>query len=433
MSFGGPAGQIALMYKELVEKRRWIGEERFLHALNYCMLLPGPEAQQLAVYIGWLMHKTPGGVAAGTLFILPGLSCVLVLSMLYAAFGDLSFVQALLFGLKAAVLAVVLEALLRIGKRALRNLPMLLVAAGAFLGIFLFDVSFPYLIVAAAALGVFAHRFRPNWFVPPQKSHVAGPDTTIIGRMEMVGALAHTRPSLAKAARVVGLSCVLWALPLGVIVIAFGRDSIFAKQGMFFSQTAVVTFGGAYAVLAYIAQQAVVTFDWLSADEMLDGLSLAETTPGPLILVLQFVAFLGAYHTPGGLSPMVAGTLGSFVTVWVTFMPCFLWIFLGAPYIEALRGHRAVNAALSTITAAVVGVILNLSIWLGVHVLFRHVSVLRFGPLHVLQPDVQTIDGAAVFIWVGAMLAMFKFKLTMPKTLVVSTVVGSVWKLFAPA
>ncbi len=429
LSFGGPAGQVALMHKELVEERRWIDEERFLHALNYCMLLPGPEAQQLATYIGWLMHKTRGGLVAGVLFVLPGFVSILVLSILYAGFQQLPAVAALFFGLKAAVLAVVIEALLRIGKRALKSRLLVLLAAAAFLAIFVFEVPFPAVVLGAGLFGFLGSRVWPGAFPAPAGVATPGDHATLIDRMASAGELEHTRPSRARTARVLLVCGVLWAAPLVALALLTGTKSVFFQEGVFFSKTAVVTFGGAYAVLAYIAQRAVETYGWLRPGEMLDGLGLAETTPGPLIMVVQFVGFLGAFRNPGNLSPMLAGVFGSVITVWVTFVPCFLWIFVGAPYIEALRGNRALHSALSAITAAVVGVILNLSVWFGLHVIFRQVVERRLGPIRLHVPDLASLDLAALVLATLALLAIFRLKLGLPKTLAASALLGAVWKL----
>ena len=431
LSFGGPAGQVALMHKELVERRRWIDEERFLHALNYCMLLPGPEAQQLAIYVGWLMHKTRGGIAAGVLFVLPGALAVLALSLLYAQFGGVPAVAAAFFGLKAAVLAVVVEALLRVGKRALKTRLMVLVAAAAFVALFVFHVAFPLVILAAALFGLLGSRLAPLAFPGPRKVEASELHATVVDRMAAAGELEHTRPSAARALRVLGCCGALWAAPLLALELGLGPGSVFVQQGRFFSQAAVVTFGGAYAVLAYVAQRAVSDFGWLMPGEMLDGLGLAETTPGPLILVLQFVGFMGAFRHPGALPALLAGTLGALVTLWVTFVPCFLWILLGAPYIEALRGNRGLHAALSAITAAVVGVISNLSLWFGLHVLFRETADRQLGILHALVPRLGSIDVPAAALTALALLAMFRFKLGLPKTLAASAALGVAWKLLS--
>jgi chromate transporter len=429
LSFGGPAGQVALMHRELVEQRKWIDEQRFLHALNYCMLLPGPEAQQLATYIGWLMHRTRGGLAAGLLFVLPGFVAILALSLLYAGYGQLPAVAALFYGLKAAVLAIVVEAVLRIGRRALKSRLLVAVAAAAFLAIFLFALPFPLLVFGAGLFGMIAARLWPEALPRAAISQASDDHETLIDRLAASGELAHTRPSTARALRVVVVCSLLWFGPVLALSRVLGDDSVFVHEAKFFSQAAVVTFGGAYAVLAYIAQQAVETFHWLKPGEMLDGLGLAETTPGPLIMVVQFVGFMGAFRNPAGLSPLWAGVLGSITTVWVTFVPCFLWIFLGAPYIEALRGNRALHAALSAITAAVVGVILNLSIWFGLHVIFRQLSERRVGPLHLLVPALGSVDVGAATLAALAMLAMFRFKLGLPKTLAACALLGGAYKL----
>ena len=429
LSFGGPAGQVALMHTELVERRKWIDEERFLHALNYCMLLPGPEAQQLAIYIGWLMHRTRGGLTSGLLFVLPGFLSILGLSMLYAGFRELPAVAAIFFGLKAAVLAVVVEAVLRIGKRALKTRLMVMVAVLAFVAIFFFDVPFPLVVLSAAAFGLVGRALVPWAFPEPAKLLSGTQHTTVIDRMAAAGELAHTRPSAARAVLIFVVCALLWAAPMAGLQLLFGEQSVFVKEGLFFSEAAMVTFGGAYAVLAYIAQRAVETYGWLLPGEMVDGLGLAETTPGPLIMVVQFVGFLGAFRQPGALSPMLAGVLGSLVTVWVTFVPCFLWIFLGAPYIEALRGNRALHAALSAITAAVVGVILNLSLWFGLHVIFRHVTERHVGVLRLLVPSWESVDVAAALLSALALLAVLRFKLGLPRTLAASALLGALWKL----
>jgi chromate transporter len=414
------------MHQELVERRRWVDEERFLHALNYCMLLPGPEATQLATYIGWLMHKTRGGLVAGILFVLPGFVAILALSLLYAGFGQLPAVVVLFFGLKAAVLAIVIEAVLRIGKRALKSRLAVAVAAAAFVAIFFLSAPFPLIVLGAGLLGLVAQRLWPGVFGAAAKQVESDAHGSVIQRMAHAGELAHTRPSRARAWRVALLGGGLWVLPLVVLRAVLGSSSVFVHEGVFFSKAAVVTFGGAYAVLAYIAQQAVSVYGWLRPGEMLDGLGLAETTPGPLIMVVQFVGFMGAFRAPGGLPPLLAGVLGSVVTVWVTFVPCFLWIFLGAPYIEALRGNRWLQASLSAITAAVVGVILNLSIWFGLHVVFHEVTERNFGPLRVYVPALHSLDLAALGLAALSILALFRFKLGVPKTLAASAVAGAV-------
>ena len=429
LSFGGPAAQVALMHQELVERRKWISESRFLHALNYCMLLPGPEAQQLATYIGWLMHRTAGGLVAGVLFVLPGFVTILGLSLLYAGLHDVPAVAAIFFGLKAAVLAVVVEAVLRVGTRALKTRLMIAIAALAFVAIFLFAVPFPLIVLGAGALGFVGSRLAPAAFPPPPAVKVGDAHDTVIDAMMERGELAHTQPSRGRGARVLLVCAALWTLPLAAIAMGVGTQSVFFEEGVFFSKAAVVTFGGAYAVLAFIAQRAVETYGWLQPGEMLDGLGMAETTPGPLIMVVQFVGFMGAFRHPGSLPPMLAGVLGSIVTVWVTFVPCFLWIFLGAPYIEALRGSRSLATALSAITAAVVGVILNLSIWFAVHTVFAVVHEQNLGPARLFVPAWNTVNVPSLVLTLLAMLAMFRFKLGLAKTLAGSAALGLLWKV----
>jgi chromate transporter len=424
LSFGGPAGQIALMHRVLVEEKRWIGETRFLHALNYCMLLPGPEAQQLAIYVGWLLHRTPGGIAAGTLFVLPGFATVLALSILYAAFRDLHAVDALFYGLKPAVLAVVVEAVLRIGRRALRGPVHVAIAAAAFTAIFLFAVPFPAIVVVAAALGGLGARALPEVF----RTGAAGAAQESPAA-DAVLDLAHARPSLGRALGVVLVWGTLWLGPIALLAAVLGGDSIFVAIATFFSKAAVVTFGGAYSVLAYIAQEAVHAKGWLTPGEMLDGLGLAETTPGPLILVTNFIAFLAAYRHASGLDPLVAGGLAAALTSWVTFVPCFLWIFLGAPYIEALRGNRWLDGSLSAITAAVVGVVLNLAVWFALHTVFHTVTTLRAGWLQLLVPSPASLDPASLAIAAAALLAMLRFEVGMLPTLAASAAAGALWRL----
>jgi chromate transporter len=427
-SFGGPAGQIAVMHRVLVEQKRWISETRFLHALNYCMLLPGPEATQLAIYVGWLLHRVPGGVTAGVLFVLPGVVALLALSLAYAAFGQVAAVQALFFGLKPAVLAVVVEAVLRIGRRALKNEVMWGLAAAAFVAIFFFDVPFPLIVLGAGLTGLIGGRLRPDKFLP--KATASGHDEAkepVIDALLRAGLLEHTRPSLARSLRVLLVCLALWLGPLLLVAAAFGAKSVYVQEGVFFSKAAVVTFGGAYAVLAYAAQAAVKTYGWLRPGEMLDGLGMAETTPGPLIMVLQFVGFMGAFRSPGPLPPMLGGTLGALLTTWVTFVPCFLWIFLGAPYIEALQGRRSLTSALSAITAAVVGVILNLAVWFALHTLFGTVNEVHALGMRLQVPVWRSLDPASLAIAVLAMAAMFRFKLGMIPTLAGSAGLGLVY------
>ena len=416
LSFGGPAGQIAVMHRILVEEKNWISESRFLHALNYCMLLPGPEAQQLATYIGWLLHRTAGGIMAGGLFILPGIVAIMGLSYIYAAYGNVGFVEAVFFGLKAAVLAIVVQAVVRVGKRALRNQAMIALAAIAFVGIFFFDVPFPVIIVAAGVIGYLGARSgRPEFAA---LSHGGdGKKTGVVDSLLGEELPDHVRPSVWRALRVSSIWLLLWVVPVAALLIGLGQAHVFSQIALFFSKMALVTFGGAYAVLAYVAQQAVENYHWLKPNEMLDGLGMAETTPGPLIMVLQFVGFMAAFRDPGTLSPMLAGALGGLLATWVTFTPCFLWIFLGAPFIETLRGNRALAGALSAITAAVVGVILNLAIWFAIHTIFRQtVSVRGFG-LSFDAPVLTSVDPWALALAMGAAFAIFRLKAGMVQTL----------------
>jgi chromate transporter len=430
LSFGGPAGQIAVMHRILVEEKRWIGENRFLHALNYCMLLPGPEAQQLAVYIGWLLHKTRGGLVAGTLFVLPGLVAIMALSWLYAAFGKVGLVAALFFGLKAAVLAIVLEAVLRIGRRALRNGVMVTLATAAFVAIFVLDVPFPLIILGAALVGGLGGRAGLAAFSPGGGHGRIGARQVADAESVLGEELpAHARPPLSWSLKVAASFLLLWLTPTALLVLSLGADHVFSQIAVFFSKMAVVTFGGAYAVLAYVAQAAVGTYGWLEPGEMLDGLGMAETTPGPLIMVTQFVGFMGAFRDPGSLPPMLAGTLGGLLTTWVTFTPCFLWIFLGAPFVETLRGNRALSAALATITAAVVGVILNLAVWFALHVLFAEVRVVRLGPATLDLPVLATLDVPALLLTAFAVLAVFRLKLGMIPVLAATAGLGMLYHL----
>lgn len=423
LSFGGPAGQIALMHKELVEDRRWIGEERFLHALNYCMLLPGPEAQQLAVYIGWLLHRTAGGLVAGLLFVLPGALVMLGLSSFYMLYNDAPVVEALFFGVKAAVLAVVVEAVIRIGKRALKNRAMVAIAVAAFLAIYVLRLPFPLIVLAAGLIGWIGSRFAPGLFSGSAhgKGSADADRLGVVDRMFERGELGHTLPSRWHALRTIAIWLPVWLGPVAMITLLAGPASVWAQLGGFFSLMAVVTFGGAYAVLAYVAQAAVTSFGWLSPGEMVDGLGLAETTPGPLILVLQFVGFAAAYRHAGFASPLLAGSLGSLLTLWVTFVPCFFWIFLGAPYIEQLRQNKALAAALGAITAAVVGVIMNLALWFALHVVFGKVASVGWG---VEVPVLSSLDWRAALLSAAAMVAMFRLKLGMLPTLAGSALAG---------
>ena len=419
LSFGGPAGQIALMYRILVEEKRWLDEERFLHALNYCMLLPGPEAQQLATYIGWLLHKTKGGLVAGLLFILPGALVIFALSWVYVAFSDMLLVEAAFLGIKAAVLVVVIDAVIKIGKRAITSGYMLAIAIASFLAIFLFSIPFPYIIISAGIFGIVVGHLRlGNSHNKPSETKINDDVVTVIDRMELAGELSHTQPSFSRSVRVFTILLSLWLLPIFLIWLMFGAENIFFQQSIFFSKLAVVTFGGAYAVLAYMAQQAVEVFNWLTPNEMLDGLGLAETTPGPLILVTQFVGFIGAYRSEAALSPITLGLLGSLVTLWVTFAPCFLWIFLGAPYIERLRANTRIAAALSGITSAVVGVVLNLAIWFGMHVTFKQLNEVSWLSFSLKLPAISSIDLFSLGLTVLAGILILWFRLGTIYTLI---------------
>ncbi len=431
-SFGGPAGQIAVMHRILVEEKRWVSEERFLHALSYCMLLPGPEAQQLATYLGWLLHRTLGGLVAGVLFVLPGFVTILALSLLYTAYGNLPLVEGIFFGLKPAVLALVLEAVLRIGKRALGHGVQVAIAALAFVAIFFFAVGFPWIVLAAGLTGLVGARAYPAAFRPPQPAAPAGTVPVIDALLDR-DTPEHTRPSTARAVRIAVVCLALWWTPIAGLAWLRGRGDVFTEIAVFFSQLAVVTFGGAYAVLAYMAQQAVATYGWVSPREMLDGLGMAETTPGPLIQVVQFVGFLAAYRSPGALAPWAAGTLAALLATWVTYVPCFLWIFLGAPYIERLRESRALRGALAGIMAAVVGVVLNLAIWFSLHTLFGVVEVRRLGALVLQVPDGATLDRAAAAIAVGAAVATLRFRAGMLRLIAVCAALGVAWRLLGPA
>ena len=428
LGFGGPAGQIALMHKELVEQRRWIGEQRFLHALNYCMLLPGPEAQQLATYIGWLLHRTKGGMAAGLLFILPGALVMLALSALYALYREVPLVAAVFYGIKAAVLAIVVEAVLRIGRRALKTRELVWIAVAGFVAIAVFKIPFPLIVLGAALIGWIGGRAAPESFA--QTPH--GTETHLEDKKGAVdvmferGELKHAEPSTSHALRVLAVGVPLWIGPIAVLWFATGAASVWTQIGTFFSTMAVVTFGGAYAVLAYVAQAAVGTYGWLAPGEMMDGLGLAETTPGPLILVLQFVGFLAGFRAPGALDPLIAGGLGALLTLWVTFAPCFLWIFLGAPYIEALRSNAVLSSALAAVTAAVVGIILNLAVWFGMHVIFREIEPVLLPGLG-RGPDVPTlasIDLTAAALSVAALVAVLRFRVGMAPILIACALAG---------
>ncbi len=400
LSFGGPAGQIALMHREIVEQRQWLNEKEYLSALNFCMLLPGPEAMQLATYAGWKLHGVKGGLAAGLLFVLPGAFVVLALTMIYGAFGSVPWIAALFYGVKAAVLAVVIEALLRVARRALKTNADWLIAALGFLALYCFDLPFPLIIIAAAIYGF----MRGSGI-----------------KEEHTGDL----PGIAQLGRTVGVWASIWLIPLAALALLLGPDHVLTEIGVFFSKLAIVTFGGAYAVLSYMAQAAVEQKGWLTAPEMIDGLALAETTPGPLILVTQFVGYLAASREMGGIWGGIAGAV---VTLWMTFAPCFLWIFAGAPYIEAIGKRPRLAGALAAITAAVVGVILNLSVWFGLHVLFGKVERLD-GWFKPWIPDWAGLDWFALGLSLLAALALLRFHLGVVKTLALCAVLGLAWKM----
>ncbi|KFG89234.1 Chromate transporter [Sphingobium herbicidovorans NBRC 16415] len=428
LSFGGPAGQIAVMHRILVEEKRWIGEERFLHALNYCMLLPGPEAQQLAIYIGWLLHKTKGGLIAGALFVLPGFLAILGLSYLYVLLGHVPLIEGLFFGLKAAVLAVVVQAVVRVGSRALKNNVMRGIAAAAFVAIFFLDAPFPVIILAAGLAGYVGGRSGLPQF-KGGGGHGAGGGEVIHDRDTALGEALpeHAKPNYGWSLRISSVLLLLWLAPVLALFLTLGPDDVFYRIASFFSQMAVVTFGGAYAVLAYVAQEAVDTFGWLQPDEMLDGLGMAETTPGPLIMVTQFVGFLAAFRDAGQLSPLIAATLGAILTTWVTFVPCFLWIFAGAPFIERLRGNKALSSALTAITAAVVGVILNLALWFAIHTLFGEVRLLATPTGSLDVPVLDSINIPATLLSIAALIAVFRFKIGVLPVLGACAAIGAAY------
>ncbi len=422
ISFGGPAGQIAIMHRELVEQRRWISERRFLHALNYCMLLPGPEATQLAVYVGWLLNGAIGGVIAGVLFVLPGVVALLALSALYAGFGETALVAGLFAGLAPAVVAVVVQAVVRIGRRVLHHPLLVALAVAAFLALAVFQVPFPLVVLGAGLVGAVVHRWRPDVVSMPEESADPDDEPPLVSD----DALHAARPTGRRAALVLGIGIPLWLLPVAVAGLLAGGDSVYAQQGLFFSGTALVTFGGAYAVLSFVAQRAVEVYGWLAPGEMARGLALAETTPGPLIMVVQFVAFLGAFRDPGALDPWTAGVVASLLTTWVTFVPCFLFIFLGAPYVERLRGNAALSAAMTGITAAVVGVIANLGVYFATHTLFDESHRAAFGPLTVEVPDLSTLDPVALGVAAMAAVLLLRLRWSVLRTLAVCALVGLV-------
>ncbi|NUR10143.1 MAG: chromate efflux transporter [Nocardioidaceae bacterium] len=422
-TFGGPAGQIAVMQRELVDERRWIGQRRFLHALSYCTLLPGPEAQQLAIYVGWLLNGLRGGLVAGVLFVLPGVAALLALSALYVGYGQSTAVVALFAGLAPAVLAVVAQAVVRVGKRALGHPALVGLAVAAFLALTVFGVPFPVVVAASAGIGWALGRWAPA----TMRHATGGKDTDDAPAPLVPDDALHTeRPSRAHAAKVLAVGVLAWGIPLGLVALLTGAHSVFTQQGLFFSGAAMVTFGGAYAVLAYVAQKAVEVYGWLAPGEMVRGLALAESTPGPLIMVVQFVAFVGAYRDPGSLNPWVAAVLAALLTTWVTFVPCFVFIFLGAPYVERLRGNHALSAALTGITAAVVGVIANLAVFFAVHTLFAETIHTSWGPISLTVPVLDSIKPLAVALTGVAAVLLFTVKWSVLRTLGVCALLGLV-------
>ena len=418
-TFGGPAGQIAVMQHALVDEKRWIGQQRFLFALSYCTLLPGPEAQQLATYVGWLLNGTKGALVAGILFILPGVVALLALSGLYVAFGDTTVVEALFLGVAPAVIAIVVQAVSRVGKKGLTHPALVFLAVASFVALTVFAVPFPAVVAAAALLGYVLGRTVPGLTKPRKPAADDGPPPLISD-----DALHAERPSGRRAATVLAVGLTAWAAPVLLAALLAGWNSIYVDQGTFFSGAAVVTFGGAYAVLAYVAQQAVNVYGWLAPGEMVRGLALAETTPGPLIMVVQFVAFVGAYRAPGALDPWVAAVLAALLTTWVTFVPCFLFILLGAPYVERLRGNRALSTALTGITAAVVGVIANLAVFFALHTLFGDTERLTAGPLDLEYPVLSSVRWAAVGITALGCALIFWRHWSVLRTLGVCALVG---------
>jgi chromate transporter len=431
LSFGGPAGQIAVMHRLLVQEKKWISEDQFLHALNYCMLLPGPEAQQLATYTGWLLRGTWGGLLAGGLFILPGFVSIMIMSLIYALYGQTWIVSALFFGLKPAVIAIVIEAVHRVSHRILKNRVMVWIAILSLIGIHVFSVPFPVIILLAGVLGFMGGHYWPQIFcviknkTTPSSADPSADHLTCTPLLHQQG--AHSKRNLWRRSVIVSAICLtLWFGPLWAIRVYLGENSVYYQEGLFFSQAAMVTFGGAYAVLAYIGQAAVETHHWIEHVEMLDGLGMAETTPGPLIMVLQFVGFMGAYRQPTPFSPVIGGILGAVITVWVTFVPCFYWIFLGAPFVERLKENKRLNSAFSAITAAVVGVMTNLAIWLMLKTLFREVNIMSWHGARWLAPVPDSLDLRAVAVMTLACLLTFYWKKGLFTTLGVSTLFGIV-------
>jgi chromate transporter len=426
INFGGPAGQISLMHDEIVDRRAWVSNGRFLHALNFCMLLPGPEAQQLAIYLGWLLHRVRGGLVAGVMFVLPSVFLMFGLSWLFVAHGEVTWVEAVFAGLAPAVIAIVAAATIRIGAKTLVNGLMLAVAIASFIAIFVVHVPFPLIVLGAVAIGIIGGAVRPDLF-DVGVAHDLEEQERIAIRDDAPRA-SHTVPTRARAARTLVVGLAVWLVPIALIAAWRGGGDTLTDMGWFFSRASLITFGGAYAVLAYVNVAAVQTYGWLLPGQMVVGLGLAESTPGPLIMVLEFVGFVGAYQNPGGLDPLVAGTLGAFVAVWATFAPCFLWIFLGAPYVESLRGDRRLAAALQTVTAAVVGVIANLAVTFAIATLFERVGTARvLGRFDVPAPVWSSIDPFAATIATVAFVGLWKLRWKALPVIVASAFAGLVW------
>ena len=409
ISFGGPTGQIAIMHQELVERRKWISDNRFLHALNYCMLLPGPEAKQLAIYVGWLLNKSAGGVVAGSLFVIPSVFILFGLSFIYAAYGKISWIVAIFSGLKPAVMAIVATAVIKIASKALKNEIMIALGAAAFIAIFFFKVPFPVIILTAGLIGLLGGIYLPDKFLVITEKGGDGEDTYVQYCEEEVP--CHIEPSTKRSLSLILVFLALWIIPMGGLI-AFISNEVFVTEGLFFTKAAFLTFGGAYAVLAYIAQAGVEQFAWLTGSQMIDGLGLAETTPGPLIMVVQFVGFMAGWNYPGSIDPLLAGLIGSLVATYFTFLPSFFFILLGGPYIEKIRGNKKLSATLSAITASVVGVVLNLAVWFG---------------MNVLLPEPGICNWFGLALGLTAFVALQWGKMGMIPVIMGSAVLGFVW------
>jgi chromate transporter len=424
LSFGGPAAQIAMMHRLIVEEKRWISERRFMHALNYCMLLPGPEAQQLAIYLGWLLHRIPGGIVAGVLFILPGFVTILALSIFYALYQGMLVADAVFFGLKPAVLAIVIHAVFRISKRVLNNIAMIILAITAFIAIFCFSLPFPVIVLSAAIIGLLGGKYKPEWFSP--KMHAVASEALLDKALNQ-GLMKHTLPSAKRNLILISSFLMLWFVPIIFIAVVLGVHHVLFEQGVFFSKMAVVTFGGAYAVLSYVAQQAVERYGWLRPGEMLDGLGMAETTPGPLIQVIQFVAFMGAFRLVTDMDPLIAAVIAACLATWVTFVPCFLWIFLGAPYVEKLRHNQLLLHAFASVTACVVGVMANLAVWFALHNLFAQQWEWKVLGMQISLPVLTSVDWVSSLLALVAMMALSYFRIGMIWVIICSVFIGAIY------